>query len=82
MAIPLTIVAEVSVNWGSAQEREAKFLGEKFEAVIEHNRQRGYHLVSWQLARTANERTLTRVDGCVVREQEINETIIAVFTRA
>lgn len=63
------IVAEISKNWMNGLSRSPRLLGELFESVIEHNRQRGYRLYSFRL-----DRKMLRVD-------ELNETIIAVFER-
>lgn len=67
------IVAEISKNWRRNAELPAsstQIIAGMFEDVIEHNRQRGYLLHSFQL-----HRLLTSLD-------EMNETIIAVFRRA
>jgi len=64
------IVAEISKNWRDDQPHTAgPLLAELFEAAIEHNRQRGYRLHSFQL-----HRLMTSING-------MNETIIAVFER-
>jgi len=60
------IVAEISKNW---PEEEPGLLSERFEAVIETNRLRGYRLHSFQLNRWSPE------------PGKLNETIIAVFER-
>jgi hypothetical protein len=62
------IVAEVSKTW-VARDPDHRVLAERFEAVIDRNRDRGYTLESWQLV------TATTANGQLV------ETIIAVFYR-
>jgi hypothetical protein len=63
------IVAEVSKSWvnGLPANGSPFVLAELFEQVIEHNRQRGYRLHSFDV-----HRLMTRPD-------ELNETLIAVF---
>lgn len=61
------IVAEVSKNWVNGYEVEPGLLAERFEEVIEVNRQRGYRLHSFQLHRV------------MVAQRQLNETIVAVF---
>lgn len=63
------IVAEVSKNWinGQSATSDPRILAQLFEAIIEHNRLRGYRLHSFELHR------------CMTRPDELNETIIAVF---
>ncbi len=50
-------------------QKYPRFLSERFEVVIERNRQRGYALHSWQVNH------IPTMDG-------MNETIIAVFRKA
>jgi hypothetical protein len=63
------IVAEVSKSWinGGHASTDTRVLAELFEDVIDHNRQRGYRLHSFQVHRL------------VTRPGELNETLIAVF---
>jgi hypothetical protein len=61
------IVAEVSKNWTNGRELEPGLLAQRFEHIIEVNRQRGYRLQSFSLHRLQTGPT------------EMNETIIAVF---
>lgn len=63
------IVAEVSKNWVNGEELEPGLLSERFEIIIEVNRQRGYRLYQFELNR------MWTGPG------ELNETIIAVFER-
>jgi hypothetical protein len=68
---PRVIVAEVSKNWREGREVTpgSGLIAEQFERVIDVNAQRGYRLVTFSLHRL------------MVREDELNETIIAVFER-
>lgn len=61
------IVAEVSKNWIGGESATPELLSQQFERVIETNRQRGYHLLSFDVHRL------------MVKADEMNETIIAVF---
>lgn len=62
------IVAELSKNWiDGVALVDNGLLCQLFEQCIEHNRQRGYRLHSFQLHRM------------MTGERELNETIIAVF---
>jgi hypothetical protein len=61
------IVAEISKSWINGSAKSPLLISEAFEQLIEHNRQRGYRLHSFQL-----HRLMTRPD-------EMNETVIAVF---
>ncbi len=65
------IVAEVSKSWikGKPATGDERVLAELFEMVIERNRQRGYRLHSFEVHRL------------MVRPDELNETLIAVFER-
>lgn len=63
------IVAEVSKNWRREREESADLLSERFEHVIEVNRQRGYLLHQFAL------------NQVMVSADEMTETIIAVFRR-
>lgn len=63
------IVAEVSKNWLRNLDSPG-FLSERFEEVIEVNRQRGYLLYQFAL------------NQVMVSADEMTETIIAVFRRA
>jgi hypothetical protein len=65
------IVAEVSKNWISGTEAKpgSGLLAEQFQRVIETNRKRGYMLYQFQVGRL------------MVADDEMNETIIAVFQR-
>lgn len=64
--IPPRIVAEISKNW---PEQSPGLISQKFDEVIDHNRERGYELESWQLG--VSQSGIVGV-GYV-------ETIIAVF---
>jgi len=68
MPLPF-IVAEVSKNWFNGVEATpgTGLLAEQFERVINVNAARGYQLHSFQVHRL------------MVRPDELNETIIAVF---
>jgi len=70
-ADPPTIVGEVSKTWREDRETlvDGPILAQRFEAMVEHNRARGYTLHSWQM-------TSTWVSPGV-----LTETIVAVFTR-
>ena len=64
-----TIVAEISRNWTQENKHEIQHsVSRKFENVIEVNLQRGYKLDNWKF-------------NTIVVEGEMNETIIAVFTK-
>jgi len=63
------VVAEISKNWIDGQSLEKGLLAERFEAVIELNRQRGYRLQSFSLHRL------------MTGPNAMNETIVAVFER-
>lgn len=65
------IVAEVSKNWPelAGEDDYPRFISQRFEHVIEVNRQKGYRLDSWHLNR------IPHLDGGA------NETIVAVFRR-
>lgn len=64
------IVAEVSTNWPKAWPvPQREHLGSKFEEVIEHNRQRGYRLHSFQVSQV------------ITAPEQMTETIIAVFQK-
>ena len=65
------IVGEVSKSWINGQpfNDDPRVLAELFEQMIEHNRQRGYRLHSFQIHRL------------LVRRDELNETLVAVFER-
>ena len=65
------IVAEVSKNWIDGREVTpgSGLLAQQFERVINVNHARGYRLVTFRISRT------------MVRPDEMNETIIAVFSR-
>ncbi len=65
------IVAEVSKNWISGHEVTpgSGLVAELFEHVINVNLTRGYRLLSFQFNRL------------MVKPDEMNETIIAVFIR-
>ena len=63
------IVAEVSKNSIDGRQREPGLLAERFERVLEVNHQRGYRLLTFSLHRL------------MVRPDEMNETIVAVFER-
>jgi hypothetical protein len=64
------IVAEVSKNWINGDELGVGLVAERFEDVIEVNRQRGYRLLTFSLHRL------------ITAPQELNETIVAVFERS
>jgi hypothetical protein len=68
---PEFIVAEVSKNWGpdSPPPTSQTCICGLFEKVIEHNRQRGYKLHSFQLHRL------------LTAPEHMNETIVAVFQK-
>jgi len=68
---PERIVAEVSKSWTIIDIRMdgPGVLSQRFEAVIDRNRDRGYALESWQFASASP------------RDGELVETIIAVFVR-
>lgn len=62
------IVAEISKNWPEEDMPGGpRFLGQRFEAVINRNWARGYSLHSWHVNRIWRS------------ADELNETIIAVF---
>lgn len=63
------IVAEVSKNWPTLDEKNSTVIAKKFEEVIEVNRNKGYLLESWQMTQNAT------LGG-------VYETIIAVFVEA
>lgn len=67
---PPFIVAEVSKNWTMGESIEPGLLCQRFESVINVNKERGYLLHSFTL-----HRLMTTPDT-------LNETIIAVFERA
>ena len=69
---PPTIVAEISRNWTG--DFNGTCLAQKFELVIEHNRQRGYELADWRFTQTFIP-AMPSLQKCLV------ETIIAVFKR-
>lgn len=60
------IVAEISKSWINGTSA-TPLIAEQFEAVINHNFERGYILASWQLHRV------------ILDEGNFNETIVAVF---
>lgn len=62
------IVAEVSKTWTNGHSSTTGLLSQRFEGVIEVNRQKGYELESWQFSQSR--------DGT-----QFVETIIAVFVR-
>lgn len=62
-------VAEISKNWIAGASPTSELLAQQFERCVNTNWTRGYYLVSWQLHRL------------LVRPEEMNETIIAVFKR-
>lgn len=64
---PLTIVAEISHTWSNGQPMDSKLISQKFEEVIEVNRERGYQLHSFSLSSAAPS------------ESDLIETIVAVF---
>ena len=68
---PERIVAEISKTWPHHYLRMdgPDVLAQRFEAIIERNRDRGYVLESWHFNSTATH------DGQLI------ETIIAVFVR-
>jgi hypothetical protein len=66
---PRFIVAEISKNWRQGYSETSPLLAQQFETVINHNAERGYRLVTFQL-----RSLLTDPDAMV-------ETIIAVFER-
>lgn len=63
------IVAEISKNWINGFSASPLLLCQQFERAIEHNRLRGYRLHSFQLHQVR------------ITDNELNETIIAVFER-
>lgn len=63
------IVAEISKNWPSLDEKDSSILASRFEVVIETNRKKGFILESWQMTQNAT------LGG-------VYETIIAVFIEA
>ena len=65
------IVAEISKNWvqGAELHPERGPIAKQFEAVININAVRGYHLLTFSLHRMMS------------RPDEMNETIVAVFER-
>lgn len=64
------IVAEIATNWPKAWPVPTnELLAGKFEEVIEHNLAKGYRLHSFQVHRL------------MVRPEEMNETLIAVFEK-
>jgi hypothetical protein len=64
------IVAEVSKTWVRGMPvTGTPLISQSFEQIINTNHRRGYHLYFFSLNRL------------VVSEEEINETIIAVFER-
>jgi hypothetical protein len=70
-APPAFVVAEVSKNWPDPEaQAAADLLCGKFEAVINHNRRRGYVLHSF---------ALNRIVTGTAEMPGMNETIIAVF---
>ena len=64
-----TIVAEVSKNWPDISG-DATLLSQRFETVIQANRERGYKLHSWRFSQIPNP----ALKGC-------SETIVAVFEK-
>lgn len=62
-----TIVAEISKNWPQSRGTDPRTMSQKFEDVIEYNRQRGYRLESW------------RMGNAIFEAGSMIETIIAVF---
>ena len=67
-----TIVGEVTVNWCHAQPDGQQLASQRFEIMIEHNRRRGYDLVSHSLSSVVFQ------DAGGAR---LCETIIAVFRK-
>lgn len=67
------IVAEITRNWPGKDHEPGPcdLVSAKFEMVIEHNRQRGYTLESWQLS------SVVWADG--QGGHHLIETIVAVF---
>jgi hypothetical protein len=61
------IVAEVSKNW-TPDTPPADLLSNRFEMIINVNKQRGYKLIDWKIDRIV-------IEGC------LNETIIAIFEK-
>lgn len=65
------IVAEISKNWPEQYTEPGmpRLLAQRFEAVLNRNAARGYHLVDWRLDRLLNPSDAS----------QLNETIIAIF---
>jgi len=64
------IVGEVSKSWiNGLPVSDGLLLAELFEDMLEHNRRRGYRLLTFTLDRTA------------IGINQLNETLIAVFER-
>lgn len=65
------IVAEISKNWrDGVAVSDQTLISQRFEHIINTNRQRGYKLLSFQLVQAAYEKS---------GSQWLCETIIAVF---
>lgn len=73
---PVTIVAEVCTNYESGAAVGGVLLSQKFEQVIEFNRQRGYELVDWRMSSVA-----TPMWAGSAGISTIAETIVAIFRR-
>jgi hypothetical protein len=52
---PDMIVAEVSKNWPE-MSADTTLLSQRFETVIQHNRERGYKLHSWRFSQNGGLR--------------------------
>lgn len=70
MNVPKQIVAEVSKTWVAETPPDSETIGDKFELVIQHNRKRGYELLSWHFV--SFQTSCDGIDG-------IHESMVAVF---
>lgn len=78
---PTRIVAEITRTWGDNEDRTRPLLCQRFEEVIEYNRERGYELESWQFQACATDRNKTESEE-LRGVPGITETIIAIFKKA
>lgn len=70
MSDPHRIVAEISKTWVGGAHDSRALISQKFEELLEVNRQRGYHMESWKFSQV-----------WMPEARQVVETIIAVFVR-
>lgn len=84
---PPRIVAEITRTWGDNEDRTRPLLCQRFEEVIEYNRERGYELESWQFQSFSCVGALRdqKAGSCAGKKHDytpgITETIIAIFKK-